>query len=624
MNLHIMTHRSQLIRVTALLLVSLSALFLMIPTPVQAAIGVDGDLTIPADPNPVILNRYTTVSAITANTITVGDITDLKDNAAGHFANEDLSSGDLILIYQAQGALFTDNDDVVTYGAFTYEDAGHYEFALVASVSGNDITVDTSNTLPYSCNGISNTYNPTDGHVQVIRVPQYTNLTIDNGATVTANPWDGDKGGIVSLHVRYDLVINGQIDVSGMGFRGGEVFNKFGANETVYRGIDNPSDFGIGGNKGESILGYQTVYEINFGNLGRGAPANGGGGGNAHNAGGGGGANGYAGSGTWDAGYGFIASNDSYAAAWDLDDGINDVGNVVPSYFQNGAGGGRGGYSFSDVENDATIVKPCEKNLDNNFSWRDPSAGDKNYLDGRCSVGGLGGRPLNNNPSSRLFLGGGGGSGDVNNLAGTPGGNGGGLVILTAENTSGTGSILGDGDDAADTTDDGPVALFDDGAGGGGAGGSIVLKTKTLSTNTLTGSANGGDGGDQLEVTTHPVEGMGPGGGGGGGYIATASNNGSFFNATVLGGDNGITESTALTEFPPNGATKGYSGGTSLTFNNANAFLFPGCSLPTAITLQTFSAIANFSWLLPIIFISLMIATFVVLTSSGRRQKNRL
>ncbi len=616
MNLHIIIYHSHLIRLTVLLLCSLSALFLMVPTPVQAAVGVDGPRTVPA--GTVVLNRYATVSAITVNTITVGNIADLKDNAAGHFANEDLSPGDLILIYQAQGALFADASNNATYGAFTYGDAGHYEFAVVASVSGNDITVDTSNALPYSCNGISNTYNPTNGHVQVVRVPQYTDLTINNGAVVTSVPWDGSKGGIVALHVRYDLVVNGEIDTSGMGFRGGAVFNQFGAYTLIYRGIWTSGNFGIGGNKGESILGYQTVYETNFGSLGRGAPANGGGGGNTHNAGGGGGANGYAGSGTWNDGHGFVASTDIYAAAWDLDDGIDDGSNAVPTYFQGGAGGGRGGYSFSDIDRDETVVKPCEKDINNNFSWREPSAGDKSYLDGRCQIGGLGGRPLNNNPSSSLFLGGGGGSGDGNNLAATPGGKGGGLAILIAENTSGSGSILSNGNDAADTTN-----AFDDGAGGGGGGGTIVLKTKTLSTGTLTVSANGGTGGDQRQLASpFAFEAMGPGGGGGGGYIAAASNSGSLLN-TVLGGDNGITGSTAMANMPPNGATKGYPGGTNLTFNNANAITFPGCSTPTAVSLESFSAHTNSRDLLVFAFIGFLVVTFVAVASSGlRHNKN--
>jgi hypothetical protein len=236
-------------------------------------------------------------------------------------------------------------------------------------------------------------------------------------------------------------------------------------------------------------------------------------------------------------------------------------------------------------------------------------------------VGGLGGRPLINDPHTNVFLGGGGGGGDGNNNGASAGENGGGLVILITENASGIGTIQSNGNNALDTT-----GSFDDGAGGGGAGGTIILKTQNLSTNTLQMTANGGDGGNQPMVfwmdEFYPEDTMGPGGGGGGGYIAVASASGSL-TASVDGGDNGVTFSDALTEFPPNGATKGYPGGTSLTFNNINAFLFPGCLLPTAITLQTFSAGANFSWLLPIAFTSLMVVTFVVLTSSSRRQKKQ-
>jgi hypothetical protein len=298
-----------------------------------------------------------------------------------------------------------------------------------------------------------------------------------------------------------------------------------------------------------------------------------------------------------------VDSSDIYAAAWDLDDGINDPGDLVPSYFQGGAGGGQGGYSFSDANQNASIVPP------GNVLW------NVMYGDHRRQVGGLGGRALINDPNTRVFLGGGGGGGDGNNDAASSGANGGGLVILIAENTSGTGSLLSQGNDAANTT-----PIYDDGAGGGGGGGTIILKTENL-TGTLTASANGGKGGDQPEVPGYPDEGLGVGGGGGGGYIATASANGSL-TATVSGGNNGVTFSAALTEFPPNGATQGYPGGTSLTFNNANAFSFPGCQTPTAIALQTFSIAANSGWPLPSVFIGLMVVTFVLITRKGSyRQK---
>ena len=542
------------------------------PSFVLADSGVDGDRTITT--GTVIINRYVRATNFNGNTITVTDITALHDTADDHYANDTLSAGDLILIYQAQGATFTSTEEDATYGEFNYGEAGTYEFALVESVLDNEITVTSTSTPPYSCSGITGSYDTVNGNVQVVRVPQYTNLTIESGAAVTAAPWDGETGGIIALHVQHDLTVDGAIDASALGFRGGQANNIafIIRNITAFRSTGDLT----GAQKGESILGDWLTYQNFFGTYGRGAPANGGGGGNAHNAGGGGGANGYS-SGTWTAGHGFVSTSDTYAAAWDLDDGADSGSDTVPTYFQNGAGGGRGGYTFSDAFQDPTAVAPGSS------SWNAP------YGDSRRQVGGLGGRALSNDPNSHLFFGGGGGGGDSNNNAGTRGGNGGGLVFVIAQHVSGSGSILANGETAQNTP-----PSHDDGAGGGGGGGTIVLKTTVLSANTLTLAANGGDGGSQplvvFENVPYPQDAMGPGGGGGGGYLAVAAGSGGLASTTVSGGSNGITYSTALAAFPPNGATQGYPGGTSLTFSSSSAITFPGCQGPTAVSLQMFSA----------------------------------
>jgi PKD repeat protein len=78
-------------------------------------------------------------------------------------------------------------------------------------------------------------------------------------------------------------------------------------------------------------------------------------------------------------------------------------------------------------------------------------------------------------------------------------------------------------------------------------------------------NANGGNGGSQSILFFH-LEAEGPGGGGGGGYIAVS--NGSPTRNTN-GGNNGTTNSTLLTEFPPNGATRG---GPGINNGSLNAF----------------------------------------------------
>ena len=108
------------------------------------------------------------------------------------------------------------------------------------------------------------------GKTQIIRVPQYTKLTINAGASLTAPAWNGLIGGIVAVDVQNDMIINGNIDVSGKGFRGGSLAGTGGAQfRTDF--VSNQEDNGA--EKGESIAGYQTDYDLLGGRYGRGAPA---------------------------------------------------------------------------------------------------------------------------------------------------------------------------------------------------------------------------------------------------------------------------------------------------------------------------------------------------------------
>ncbi len=169
-------------------------------------------------------------------------------------------------------------------------------------------------------------------------------------------------------------------------------------------------------------------------------------------------------------------------------------------------------------------------------------------------MGGRGGHPVANDASTRVNLGGGGGAAHQNNLDGGAGGNGGGIVFLVGSgDVTGTGTIRSNGSNGQDSADE-----HRDGGGGGGAGGSIVV----IGTN-LTGvalAANGGNGGNHMRpIGRFTNEGHGPGGGGGGGFVATSDGP---LTTSVAGGNNGVTFASTLTEFPPNGATKGATGAT--------------------------------------------------------------
>jgi uncharacterized repeat protein (TIGR01451 family) len=466
--------------------------------------GKDGVVTIGAANT--VINQYTTL----ASAATAGAATLTLASTAG------ITPGDVLLIYQAQGAsIGTVNGSA--YGAVSsLGNAGRYEFVSVAAVSGSTVTLGTAcDTTP-----LRFSYN---AGAQAIRVPQYSSLTVAAGASAVAQPWNGSTGGVVAAIVQGTATVNGSVHANALGFRGGvrdNLTNAASADTALYVSTL-PAD---GAEKGESIAGFQAVYDAAGGRYGRGAPANGGGGGNSHNAGGGGGANGGSAVG-WN-GQGVPSTTTAgWAAAWNLDGTLNAS--------TNSPGGGRGGYTYSANNADALTTAPGDAAWGGNV---------------RRERGGLGGRPLANNPGiagdTRLFFGGGGGAGDGNNNASEGGANGGGLVYLIAGNAGGSGSLQANGATAPNT-----LPNHNDAPGGGGGGGSIVLVAPAAGGLAL--SATGGNGGSQL-ITNNEAE--GPGGGGGGGFIASPAA------GNVNGGNNGTTTSASLTEFVPNGGTRGHAG----------------------------------------------------------------
>lgn len=505
--------------------------------------GKDGNVTVSTANS--IVNEYAllTADASTGNNSITVDNNALNSN--GRFAAS-LSQGDLIMIIQVQGATifgttFVDgNGDTFgwpkdsTWGEIVnYNNCGNYEVAEVFGVSG-------SNSIQLNC-ALQNNYTAA-AKVQVVRMPRYQSLTVNNSASITCDPWNGSKGGIIAIEVDGATVINGSVNATGRGFRGGVVDNQasFGSND-----IASTSSV-YGAEKGESIAGFQNDYNIVGGRYCKGAPANGGGGGNMHNGGGGGGANGGDPT-SWIAVGNPSLSTANWANAWNLE--WPGLANATSS------GGGKGGYTASTNNQNALTVGP------NVASW----GGDS-----RNKQGGYGGRPLNYT-SNKIFFAGGGGAGDGNDGNTGAGGAGGGVIFVNCYGPlSGSGSFVSNGNNGVNAFGNATIngIAGKDGAGGGGAGGSIFIQTSS----TITGVsliANGGEGGDQLLtrgfLAPAITEAQGPGGGGSGGYINTSVP----ATTTVNGGIHGTTDSPSLSEFPPNGAT---SGGSGTALNNLPAY----------------------------------------------------
>lgn len=215
-----------------------------------------------------IINTYTPVTAITLdpckNTlITVEDASTFNVN-------------DTVMIIQMKGAVI-DSTNTASFGTITdYKNAGNYEINYVRSKTGN--TIELKNLM-------TRQYDVPNGKVQLIRVPYYQNANITS--TLTCLPWDGSKGGVLVLNVQDTIQLSANIDVNGKGFRGGsDPFSNppsFNCNENQFYYPVNPD---LASGKGEGIAEISASKSF-----GKGALANGGGGGNSHNSGGGGGSN---------------------------------------------------------------------------------------------------------------------------------------------------------------------------------------------------------------------------------------------------------------------------------------------------------------------------------------------
>jgi uncharacterized repeat protein (TIGR01451 family) len=486
---------------------------------VCATPGKDGSPTISGIVNSYYPGTSANV-AVGATSVPVGAINSKGNQTA-------IAKGDLILIIQMQDADINSTDSDAygngvggdapantgiapsptgASGYTSLNNAGRYEYAVAAGpISGGAIPIQAGTTYSYRTQAGTTSFGQRT--YQVVRIPQYLDLTI-SGTLTTAAQWNGNSGGIVALDVAKQLTFTAGsvIDVNGLGFRGGgsnpNPYTGGSTSPSPYRSVSAGVGQGLDGPKGEGIAGtprFVATQPFGFFNVrasnsttdlvtsnypngdeGRGAPGNAGGGGNEHNSGGGGGAN--------------------------------------------GGDGGMGGRSF------------------NGFGGSQPRFD--------TFVGGFGGKAIPADPK-RLILGGGGGAGDTNDQTrpSGAGGGGGGLVIIRAGTVTGTGTISARGGDGIDSV----TGTTPDAGGGGGAGGTVLIAA-TGSTASVSVIATGGAGGDLAENNTNELD--GPGAGGGGGAVYTSGGG----TPTVTSGAAGIITGGNLRNNTPNGATPGIVG----------------------------------------------------------------
>ena len=313
----------------------------------------------------------------------------------------------------------TANDATYAFPATT---DGRYEFARVLSLGVSSL--DLSANLTNSC--IQNTAVTNNQTYQVIRVPQYSTLTINAAGSVVPMPGDGTTGGIVALDVAGAFVNNGSINASYVGFRGnagvtlGGVAGAAASTATVFDRVQ-PDTFAAHGGEGEGTAGTPDRVLSVFASpgvlLSAGTSSANGTATNLTTAPSG------------------ISSTTAY---FDAVTGRSCNGGSRAAGAPGNAGGGR--------DNGAPVG-----NGENSGGGGGGNAGacgvGSNSWNSNLAIGGRGGNVALPLLASKLVLAGGGGSGTTNNGYGldTSGGAGGGLIFVKAGTAGGAGLLLADG-----------------------------------------------------------------------------------------------------------------------------------------------------------------------------------
>jgi PKD repeat protein len=210
-----------------------------------------------------IINRYAAVQGI-----------NYCDNSLLLSSTAGFSVGQAVLVIQMQGAEINISNSPAFGDISNLGSAGRYERGYIRSIDGARILLEKA---------LINEYNLA-GAVQVVSMPAYQEAIVTG--TLTAQAWNGSTGGILAFSAG-QLLLQGEIDLSGKGFRGGSFELNYTGTCTFLSSYNNYAyeEGSIrGGKKGEGISAAPASRS-----RGRGAQANGGGGGNDHNSGGGGG-----------------------------------------------------------------------------------------------------------------------------------------------------------------------------------------------------------------------------------------------------------------------------------------------------------------------------------------------
>ncbi|HSV94427.1 MAG TPA: hypothetical protein VLH94_00415 [Spirochaetia bacterium] len=395
--------------------------------------GDDGAVTFSGSQN---INTYVNTGRTYADGISYS-VSALSTNTITASSTNGIAYGDEVMLINLQGS------------SSSYSSAGNYENFYVTGVNGNVITVLGNITKTY---GVGSNSNLTGQKIIVQRVPNYSNVTVSSGATLTANAWDGTKGGVLAFKASGTATITGSITMTGKGYRGGgntrqggEAFCGYNAGAGgPYHQVGIAGSCGGGGGGG----GITSASPGCIGSAGGAGVSVGGGGG-------GGGSN-------W----------------WECCGGST------------GAAGG-GGYGTAGTGGGGTYSGTNGGTNTSGAGGQGHYTNPSNCRDGTAhGGGGGGGGTYGDSNLTQLFMGSAGAQGGgayTNSGTGYLGGTGGGIIAINAKSLSLSGTIQNNGTN-------GESAGANGGGCGGGAGGSVYIKTDTetaITNITITGGTGG-------------------------------------------------------------------------------------------------------------------------------------
>ncbi len=155
-----------------------------------------------------------------------------------------------------------------------YSSVGTYEFLEVASVSSNVLTMSSAVSETY---GESSNTDLSDQTLLIQRVPQYVDVSVSSGGELTADAWDGSRGGVLAFRATGTVTVasGGVITVDELGYEAGATGTTYNCDS--YQG---ESYAGEGDGDGDGVC---TAYNESYGHW-----VNNYGGGGAHITGAGG------------------------------------------------------------------------------------------------------------------------------------------------------------------------------------------------------------------------------------------------------------------------------------------------------------------------------------------------